>query len=57
MLDVALANLIEKMFLCLNDEEQNEERIEIILISGSGICHKLVLDINGEPGKHIIHDR
>jgi len=33
-----------------------EERIEIILMAGSGSCRKVAIDFNRKHGKHITHD-
>ncbi|MCJ8735946.1 hypothetical protein PDJAM_G00253390 [Pangasius djambal] len=33
-----------------------EERIEIILMPGSGSCRKVVMDFNRKHGQHITHD-
>jgi hypothetical protein len=33
-----------------------EEHIEIILMAGSGRCHKFATEFNRKPGKHITHD-
>ena len=34
-----------------------EERIEIILMAGSGSCRKVAIDFNRKHGKHITHDK
>ena len=34
----------------------NEERIEIILMAGSGSCRKVAIDFNRKHGKHVKHD-
>ena len=34
----------------------NEERIEIILMDGSGSCRKVAIDVNRKHGKHVKHD-